>query len=79
MKAREILDGLEKLGWFNNTIDIECHRDGEQVVSSQYGEVYAEDGYNLQDELNREVVCFSCEREGTIIIYLKGDKNYENA
>ena len=79
MKAREILDGLEKLGWFNNTIDITCWRDGAQVVSSQYNEVYAEDGYALQDELNREVVCFSCEREGTIIIYLKGDKNYENA
>ena len=79
MKAREILDGLEKLGWFDDYIDITCRRDGAQVVSSQYGELYAEDGFSLQDELNREVVCFSCEREGTIIIYLKGDKNYENA
>jgi hypothetical protein len=74
MKAREILDGLEKLGWFNDYIDITCWRDGAQVVSSQYGEPYAEDGFSLQDELNREVISFSCEHEGKIVIYLKGDR-----
>ena len=48
--------------------------DGAQVVSSQYGEPYAEDGFSLQDELNREVISFSCEHEGKIVIYLKGDR-----
>ena len=49
MKARNILDGLEKLGWFDDYIDITCWRDGAQVVSSQYGEPYAEDGFLLQE------------------------------
>ena len=71
----KLLDGLEKLGWFNDTIDITCWRDGAQVVSSQYGEPYAEDGYDLQKEMEREVLSFSCERKGTIIIYLKGDND----
>ena len=75
MKARNILDGLEKLGWFDDYIDITCWRDGAQVVSSQYGEPYAEDGFSLQDELNREVISFSCEHEGKIVIYLRGADN----